>query len=523
MRVNLIALALFVIFISGCGYGGGVGDVAESADWPQIWTVRDYGIGDGCTSRSVPIELHFTRDDAKHWHDEEQAAWKKMGYVDRPTYRSGHSFRAWVNLFWDSHREYFGMLPDGRRGFDYPGLPRWTRGLSKICASNEAVVDAKIDEWVRKGCPELLIAGENDGNMGYCRCDRCIALDADIDGEPFSHNKSDRYVSFWNRLTDKARRIRHDVKVSVFLYSATRRPPRRSKVLYPENMIFSYVPTLHDDDVMADIVGWKAAGVRHFYSRPNYLCIRSALPAGLERYVCEVHHRMLSIGSLGDCYDRDTGQPAQQFTEFAAVYLCAKPQSTFEEIEDAWCAQFGAAKDVVRRYYANVRERCDREWPRLRRYLCENEIEFLDDSHFSRVVHRLHTIQELENDRAILEAFDASAMEGDALRRFNNLKALAKQSVLVMRMFERSTPATRLAVSEYRKAHKESLGYGWLRLYTKGEFWIWGQTPEKVFYENMAVKRYADRLEKSMASPSGPLTSSDPESVRLHEILKATR
>ena len=100
---------------------------------------------------------------------------------------------------------------------------------------------------------------------------------------------------------------------------------------------------------------------------------------------------------------------------------------------------------------------------------------------------------------------------------------MARQALLVMRMFERNVPETRAAVSEYRIAHKSSLGYGWMRLYTKGEFWIWGETPEKVFYENMAVKRYMDRIENSLADSVGALTPSDPESWRIHSLLKACR
>lgn len=491
--------------------------------WPEIRTVRDYGVGKGCAHKDVPKDLHFTREEEQAYHDRMLKDWTDFGYVSRAPYRSGHSFRPWTKTLWDSHREYFGMLPNGQRGLTYPGLPEWLPGLSKVCVANEDVIDRRISEWEREKCPELLIAGEDDGDMGYCRCAKCRALDVPVAGEPFSLNKSDRYVDFWNRLAAKARAKRPDVKVAVFLYSATRRPPRKAKVAYPDNMIFSYVPTLHDEDPAADIVGWKQAGARHFYNRPNFLCIRSALPSGLERYICETHHRLRDVGSLGDCYDRDAGQAAQQFPEFAAVMLCSDPDLTFPEIEKRFCARFGKAAETVKRYYANIRTRCDREWPNLRRYLRDNDIEFLDDSHFTRVVHRLHTIPELKADLAILEGFDASALKGDERERFENLKCLAKQSLLVMRMFVRNAPEDRAAVNEYRRIHKDALGYGWLRLYTKGEFWIWNETPEKIFYENSAIKRYADRLENSLADPHGSLGPEDPESLRIHAILKACR
>ena len=474
-----------------------------------------------CAHPDVPKELHFGKEQGKRHADEEMDEFTALGYEKRMPYRAGHSFTRWVKKFWDTKREYFGQLPNGQRGLTYPGLASYVPNLSKVCVSSEAVIDEKLAEWERAKCPELLIAGENDGDMGYCRCSECLKMDAPVEGEGFVVNKSDRYMAFWNRLAMKARKKRPDVKIGVFLYSATRRPPRKTRVAYPGNMIFSYVPTLHDDDPVADIQGWRKMGAKFFYNRPNYLCIRSAIPAGLEKYICDAHHKMQAIGSTGDCFDRSAGCKAQQFSDFAAVMLCVNPNATFEEIERKWCSRFGAASETVKEYYARVRERCDSRWPKLRKFLRDREIEFLDDSHFSRCVHKLHTLEELEADKAVLDRFDASVLDGTAKKRFQALKALAQQAVLVKRMFVDPSEGNKNAVSEFRKANKNSLGYGWLRIYTKGEFWVWNETPRKIFQENSAIKRYAERLEDSMKPGCTLIAEDDPESMRIHEALKS--
>jgi hypothetical protein len=493
---------------------------SKAVDIPEIRAMRCPSYIT-CRNANVPKEFWFDKKKGEELCSEEIKEFKLLGYEERMPYRAGHSFTRWVKKFWDTHREYFGLLPNGQRGLTYKGLPSYVPNLSKVCVSNEAVIDEKIAEWERAKCPELLIAGENDGDMGYCRCSECLKLDVPVEGEGFVMNKSDRYMAFWNRLAMKARKKRSDVKIGVFLYSATRRPPRRTRVAYPGNMIFSYVPTLHDDDPIADMRGWKKMGAMFFYNRPNYLCIRSTLPAGLERYICQVHDSMESIGSKGDYFDRSAGCKAQQFTDFAAIMLCVNPKITFKEIEDKWCARFGAASETVRAYYAQIRNRCKSRWPKLRKFLRDNKIEFLDDSHFSRCVHKLHSVSELEADMSILERFDFSSLNKAEKERFLSLKALAKQAILVKRMFMEPSQANKDAVNEFRKLHKFTLGYGWERIYTKGEFWVWNESPHKIFCENSAIKRYAERLEDSLKPGNTMLQDDDSESMRIHELLKS--
>jgi hypothetical protein len=50
---------------------------------------------------------------------------------------------------------------------------------------------------------------------------------------------------------------------------------------------------------------------------------------------------------------------------------------------------------------------------------------------------------------------------------------------------------------------------------------VWNENPRKIFQENSAIKRYAERLEDSMKPGYALLGEDDPESARIHEALKS--
>ena len=105
----------------------------------------------------------------------------------------------WAAMFRDSHPDYLGLTPYGTRGIMPEGWPKRFLHQSKLCVSNPAVEDQIISDWRRKGAKEYLCVCENDGMMGFCRCERCRALDADLPGETFTLHKTDRYLGFWYR------------------------------------------------------------------------------------------------------------------------------------------------------------------------------------------------------------------------------------------------------------------------------------------------------------------------------------
>ena len=468
---------------------------------PPISVVLDYGMQGTVNNRALPPALRHTAEEAKVIAERRAADWRVLGYVPKQPYRSGHYFREWTRGYiWENRRDLFGLTPYGSRGIEKNGVPDWLGALSKMCVSNEGVVDMRIERWKREGMPQQLIAGENDGFLGFCRCKGCKALDADLPGEPFLKNKTDRYLNLWNRICEKARRLRPDVRVCVFAYSLLRHPPRRERVAFPDNLIVSYVPTYHDISPGKAIMGWKSSGLRHFYNRPNFLCNQTVFPIGREKYIYEVDKALRRLGSLGSCYDATHGVASTGFEMYTAVRICADPGVSFDEIEHGWCARFGAASNTVQAYYCRVRERCDRRWERLLSVLSRHSIEFLDDSHFSRCYHVLHTEKELENDLRFLEKFDGSVLSGEEGRRFADLKLVAQHFVLTRKAFGSRSAADKERLVAFRSQWRDRLGFAWAAHWNKGELPLWENSYIRRFYSDLGISSYVETFENALRS-----------------------
>ena len=455
-------------------------------------------------SKILPEGLRYTEEEAaaiaKRRADEAAALGYTGSRMTRP-YHSGHYFTHWrKGKVWDEHRDFFGLTPYGTRGVEMGNcFPSFVKYATKVCVSNDGAVDQRIDDWKKEGCPWLLIAGETDSLLGYCRCEKCRALDADLPGESFLNNKTDRYLDFWNRIAAKARAIRPDVKVCVFLYAAQRHPPRRVRVAHPENMLFSYVPTFHERDIAADVAGWKRMGMQNFYMRPNYLCNYTVFPIAREKYVYDAHRVFREAGGKGDYVGGTRGCAAMGFEFYTVLRMNVEPDVPFAKIESEWYAKYGAAADVVRRYHERLRARCDERWDRLLSWMEKNDIYFIDDGHFSRCYYRFHDVDELEGDLALLESFDDSALSGEAKERFANLKLCAKHYIITRKTLETKTEADKKALVDFRVAHRDALGTSWSDMWNKGEIGLWNNSLEKRAYMDLGISTYVEAIEQGMA------------------------
>ena len=327
----------------------------------------------------------------------------RMRHQIREPYAFGHAFGKWNERFLKSHPEYLAQNESGTRGIS-KGRARYV----KLCVSNEAVVDQIVADWVRGGKEKYLNVCPND-SKGYCRCEKCRALDCPLSAdEPFDLHKTDRYVNFWNRLAKKVLAIRPDAVLCTYIYESYREPPRRERLRYGESMLFGVV-LRQDDDNDAIIEGWRKAGMRRFVLRPNSLCYRGVLPRGFEKYFYDNFQTALKNGMIGCDYDGSCRR-VMDFEYYAVARAIADPTIGFDTIEREFLSQYGAAAPVMREYYDRVRAR-GKVARIARQNLPPAEKEVVgDDSQLYKGMLEANPVEELERDLAVLRR--AAAVEG---------------------------------------------------------------------------------------------------------------
>ncbi len=362
---------------------------------------------------------------------------RRMRYAPRRPFKYGHAFRDWQKRFGKDHPEYLGLSPQGKRG-----VSEKLQDRVKLCLSNPDVIDVIVGDWKARGAEKYINICPNDGTPGYCFCPGCRALDADLPGEPFYHHKTDRYLNFWNRLVGKLREVRDDVRAVCYIYSYYRFRPRRERIAFPDNMIFGMVPSMNDD-YEGDFDGFKAAGLKHFFFRPNYLAYHGELPRGLERYIYDTFHFYHRNGSIGFDYD-GAPKPVMALEYYVAFRQTAFPELPFETILDEYCSQYGAAAEAAKAYFARVRARGEASRAKVAARMKAQQEDVLDDSELAGTVAGAHSLEALKGDLDGLLAADVSALSPAERRRFDALVAAARHYIEIFpRVLEESREAVR--------------------------------------------------------------------------------
>ena len=394
---------------------------------PDPWLKQD---------NEAPVALRIGEARAKVL-GAERAEWaRRMRHQSRNYFWYGHAFTQWNERFATTRPELLAMDKDGKRG--YPGEKakdsRRARYL-KLCVSNPGVPDQIIADWCRGGTNEHLNICPNDAH-GYCMCDRCRAWDADFPGEDFNSHKTDRYVRLWNIIAEKAVAIRPDVKLVTYLYAAYRQPPRREKLLYPENILAGIVPTTAEDSAeMVDT--WRKMGLRHYFVRPNYLCSSITPMRGLERYFCEEFKQHVARGMIGadeDNYPRAT----TQFETYVLARLIAEPDLAFETIEAEFLSQYGSAAPEMKECFARIRERGERgraeAVERSKRKVAADVYGAVDESNLYITGYSSHTDADYDGDLEVVKRALAHADLSEAERwRVNRVRAILENAKLTRR------------------------------------------------------------------------------------------
>lgn len=404
---------------------------------------------------AVPKSLSYDREGANRLCRDIITFYARNRNHSKHVFRYGHAFTDWYGRFSKTHPEFLAMGEDGVRGL--ASSPYRTL----LCVSNDGTVDQILADWRASGNPKYLNVCDNDGGA-LCRCAGCIALDADKPGESFLAHKTDRYLNFWNRVAAKAIKERPDVQVVSYIYAFYRHPPRRERIAYPDNMTFGTVPSL-SDDWLGFYEGWKKAGMRRFFLRPNFHSSTASLPRGVEKLIYDVFCYCRDNGMIGADFDTYPGRFSTALENYVAVRLLTTPSLSFDKIMGDYCSAYGGAADAVRKYYERIRVRRDASDAAMRTAL--GAANLLDDSQTSVRQMDPHTEDALrEDEKLLLAARKNVAGDPESARRLEALSVQAHEYVLVYRFFaaDKAGDRNRLAdagrrLIEYRLAHADDL------------------------------------------------------------------
>ena len=285
------------------------------------------------------------------------------GRHDMPSY--GHAFHAYWKRFASTHPEFFGMRRDGKRfppdapdDMTNPAVYAGKMGSAiAMCVSCDGLVDQLVEDWKAGGMKEYVNLCENDATGdNRCHCPKCEALDEPP--PPGSTNVwqnwfADRYVDFSNRVLEKARKFRPDVKACFYAYNMTEIAPRRVKTV--PGVSVGVVPTIFTPArIRKYLRDWKAAGFNDFFYRPNrhHYYKSYHMPLGNDEYFFDIFKVVVAENPIGFDYDSGPNLDVLNFFRDYVIYKGMQdPSKDFAYWENHYCEAFGAAKEDVKGYF----------------------------------------------------------------------------------------------------------------------------------------------------------------------------
>jgi len=297
------------------------------------------------------------------------AQWQRLGgNVGIAGGAAGCGLRGGWKEWGQSHPEWFAQQVDGSRDQSKAG-DRW-----RLCISNQGLVEHVAEDIIQriKENPKLTCVSlcPNDGGFSsFCLCDECKKLDppdapkikmlvfpktGEADRmEIEAPALTDRFVHYWNQIAERVTKVYPNELLLVEAYSYYSTPPVREK-LNP-NIVVRYVPSTLDG-----WEGWKKAGTKHIYWRPNIL-LAGRKDGNLHVDVADLAERMALMADDGMVVtDFDSiihNWAVQGLNYYAAARLNWDPHLTEEQILSDYCQNgFGPAGNVMEQFFKRVEE-----------------------------------------------------------------------------------------------------------------------------------------------------------------------
>ena len=389
-----------------------------------------------------------------------------------------HAYGDYWERFRVDHPEWFAMQPDGSR--DNSAAQEGRR--ARLCVSNQALVDQIARESIRALEADRMLDARsispNDGGRAtYCLCPRCEAMDAveadsvfiwSPDGGLSHLSLTDRYVRFYNAVTERVVAALPGRLLGAYAYAAYHAPPLHVK-LHP-GVVIGFVPRPHtylNDDarerMLADWSGWSQVAERLFL-RPNYLMGAHSFPAVFPHRLAADLASFASTGMLlGDfdcCYHY---WATNGLNYYVLARLLWNPQRDVEEVIAEYCQDgFGPAAGPVRAYF-----------DRLEQVTCQVAAsrQYLHWKKNPEVVAAHYTDELLEELRGLLEEADGLAAGDPEVKGRITFLRTGLEYVPVSREYLLARAAARdgepdagerlQQAERLRRARFEELGYTW--------------------------------------------------------------
>jgi len=390
-----------------------------------------------------------------------------------------HHFEKWWDRFGKTHPEYFNLLCDGQR------RPFASPSLVTMCCSEPGVWKQRAADWKEwwettgkpNGSEPIVCCCEND-SAGLCRCANCRAWDAPdprFDRHPYWNGKmthedlenlrkqegswglsgfvgdnrwdlpkvdpktknvaslSDRYANFYNHIQAEVAKVNPQARVVGYAYENYIEAPKKTRL--DPRVLIEYVPRSYfpydqaeSDFFRTTLLGWKAAGMRDFNYRPNYMLAGGNYPFDQGRLILADFAFAYTNGMRACMFDSLRGSwSAHALMDYALVRAFRDPTHGYERARQEMLSAFGAAAESVGKYLDAVRRHTE-SWtePEVRRLALANVGnglrggsfgnptgfigEFFDDAFFTRGHARL--------DEAVRRAGD----DAEAVARIGYLR-----------------------------------------------------------------------------------------------------
>ena len=259
--------------------------------------------------------------------------------------------------------ELFALLPDGSRGCQKGGSPQYV----KMCVTNPEVWERLIQEFrghldQNPDLPlKVLNVCENDGDKGFCICERCRAWDTSRDGKPRMQGDnvvmSARYARFYNQMAGLVKEVDPEAWVVGYAYSWYQPAPRTVEVA-PNVLIglteFSRYPMKPSSRAHArrTHLGWSRGGAR-MVLRPNAMCCFSGRrPFVVTHEMADDLRFMIDHNLWGTDFD---GFFAYWATSGPTYYVIARmlwdTKADVEQLLDEYYGAFGPLRPTVKEYF----------------------------------------------------------------------------------------------------------------------------------------------------------------------------